>query len=186
MVQFALENPDHSYITMNRYGAETPSLGIPPRNVWSQHRKLPRHGLHRKSGGVNKEWIESQKFEIEVAGERYPAKASLKAFTIQAMPESECESNQFKNSSILKRLLDPNTLRSRLGIGLLGSFRQSLKSLSIFDTRRKVLKITSIPKSQELTMQFQSPFMVTFLNTIPKFHTCPGSAARTAAIAPWP
>ena len=30
--------------------------------------------------GVNKEWIESQKFEIEVAGERYPAKASLKAF----------------------------------------------------------------------------------------------------------
>jgi 4-methylaminobutanoate oxidase (formaldehyde-forming) len=30
--------------------------------------------------GVNKEWIESQKFEIEVAGERYPAEASLKAF----------------------------------------------------------------------------------------------------------
>ena len=28
---------------------------------------------------------------IEFDGERYPAKASLKAFTIKAMPESECE-----------------------------------------------------------------------------------------------
>ena len=30
--------------------------------------------------GVSKEFIESNRFEIEVAGERYPARPSLKAF----------------------------------------------------------------------------------------------------------
>jgi 4-methylaminobutanoate oxidase (formaldehyde-forming) len=30
--------------------------------------------------GVSKEWVESENFEIEVAGERFPARASLKGF----------------------------------------------------------------------------------------------------------
>ena len=69
---------------------------------------LPRHGLHPKSERVNKEWIESQKFEIEIAGERYQAKASLKAF----YDPNECPISS--DSSILKRLMDPNTrFRSR-------------------------------------------------------------------------
>ncbi len=81
MVQFALENPEPLLYHNEPIWCGNTIVGDTTSGMYGHSiGSCLGMGYIENPEGVNKEWIESQKFEIEVAGERYPAKASLKAF----------------------------------------------------------------------------------------------------------
>ena len=81
MVQFALENPEPLLYHNEPIWCGNTIVGDTTSGMYGHSiGSCLGMGYIENPEGVNKEWIESQKFEIEVAGERFPAKASLKAF----------------------------------------------------------------------------------------------------------
>ena len=81
MVQFALENPEPLLYHNEPIWCGNTIVGDTTSGMYGHSiGSCLGMGYIENPDGINKEWIESQKFEIEVAGERYPAKASLKAF----------------------------------------------------------------------------------------------------------
>ena len=81
MVQFALENPEPLLYHNEPIWCGNTIVGDTTSGMYGHSiGSCLGMGYIENPEGVSKEWIESQKFEIEVAGERYPAKASLKAF----------------------------------------------------------------------------------------------------------
>ena len=78
MVQFALENPEPLLYHNEPIWCGNTIVGDTTSGMYGHSiGSCLGMGYIENPEGVNKEWIESQKFEIEVAGERYPAKACL-------------------------------------------------------------------------------------------------------------
>jgi glycine cleavage system aminomethyltransferase T len=82
LVQFRLADDRQSLHHEEPIWAEGQIVGLDHvGHVRPPHRRIARHGLRaHREGGVTREWLDAQRFEIEIGWQRFAAEASLAPF----------------------------------------------------------------------------------------------------------
>ncbi len=81
LVQFRLENEDRLLYHDEPIFADNEMVGRTSSGMWSYTENRPlAMGYVNRPDGVTKDFVERASFEIEVAGQRFPATASLRSF----------------------------------------------------------------------------------------------------------